>query len=252
MATSPVAGLPPHTIRRSARARRARLTVTREGDLVVVLPRRAAERDAAMLVAQHLDWVHRQLGRVAATCRRLDARPPLIGKRRLDVHGIPHMIHLAGAGDPPGGARPRVERHLSSDAEGLTGELVIHPGRGTAARDPVAVLDAWLRTQAREVITARVQARAPEMGVVPGPISIRAQRSRWGSASPDRSLSFNWRLLLAPPFVLDAVVVHELAHLRVRGHGATFWAIARRHAPHTDEARAWLKAHHAELMAALD
>jgi predicted metal-dependent hydrolase len=65
-------------------------------------------------------------------------------------------------------------------------------------------------------------------------------------------LSFNWRLLLAPPFALDAVVVHELAHLRIRGHGPRFWALVRQHAPRTDEARAWLRAHHAELMAALD
>ena len=255
MATPPVAGLPPHTIRRSARARHARLTVTRDGELVVVLPRRAPDRTAALLVAEHLDWVHAHLRRAAATRRRLDARPPLIGVRRLDVHGIPHTIRLAEDGAPGSPAprgRARVERLLSSDAEGLTGELVIHAGRSAATPDPVALLDAWLRAQAREVIEARVAARAPAMGVTPGRISIRAQRSRWGSASPDGSLSFNWRLVLAPPYVLDAVVVHELAHLRVRGHGASFWAIARRHAPRTDEARVWLKAHHAELMAALD
>ena len=218
----------------------------------MVLPRRAPERAAALLVAEHLDWVHVQLGRVAATRRRLDARLPLIGGRRLEVNGIPHIARLARPDDPGAGTgRSRVERHLAADADGLTGELVVHPGRAGDA-DPSALLASWLRAEARRVLTARVAAHAPAMAVTPARITIRAQTSRWGSASRDGSLSFNWRLLLAPPFALDAVVVHELAHLVVRGHGPGFWAVARRHAPRTDEARAWLKAHHVELMAALD
>ena len=251
MPTPPVTALPPHTVRRSARARRARLTVTREGELVVVLPRRAAERTAALLIAEHLDWVHAHLDRAAATRAALAGRPPLIGGRRLTVNGIPCTVRLAGPDDPPGRAGvARVDRLLASDVDGLTGDLVIHAGRGT--RPPDAILEAWLREQARGVIEAQVAARAPAMAVTPGRITIRAQTSRWGSASRDGALSFNWRLILAPPFVLDAVVVHELAHLRVRGHGPRFWTIARQHAPRTDEARAWLRAHHAELMAALD
>lgn len=252
MATPPVVGLPPHTIRRSARARRARLTVTRDGLVVVVLPRRAPERAAALLVAEHLDWIGRQVGRVAATRQRLDARLPLIGGRWLDINGIPHTIRLADDRDPvTGTGRARVERLLASDADGLTGELVVHLGRA-ATTDPRAVVEGWLRAEARRVVRDRLAARAPAMAVTPGRITIRAQTSRWGSASRDGSLSFNWRLLLAPPYVLDAVVVHELAHLRVRGHGPGFWALARGHAPRTDEARAWLRAHHAELMAALE
>jgi len=228
------------------------LTVTRDGELVVVLPRRAPERAAALLIAEHLDWVQTQLGRVAAMRRRLDARPALVAGRRLDVNGIPHVVRLAGPDDPGMGAgRARVERHLTSDADGLIGELLIHAGRAGTA-DPAALLEGWLRAEARRVLADRIAARAPAMAVAPGRITIRAQTSRWGSASRDGSLSFNWRLLLAPPFALDAVVVHELAHLAVRGHGPAFWAMVRRHAPRTDEARAWLRAHHAELMAALD
>ena len=74
----PDAPLPPHTVRRSPRARHARLTITREGDLIVVLPRRAPERAAAQLVSQHLDWVNAQLDRVAAGCQRKFATGGLI------------------------------------------------------------------------------------------------------------------------------------------------------------------------------
>jgi predicted metal-dependent hydrolase len=247
VASLPGVDLPAHTIRRSTRARRARLTVTRDGEVVVVLPSRAPQRAAALLVSQHLDWLRAQLVRVAAIRRQLETRPSLTEGRPLEVNGIPHRVRVAAA---DGRRRGRVERILASDAEGLTGELVVWPGSGD--RDAAGFVDAWLRAEARRVIEARIAARAPVMGVTPGRISIRAQRTRWGSASRDGSLSFNWRLLLAPPFVLDAVVVHELAHLVVRGHSARFWALARLHAPRTDEARAWLRAHHAELLAALD
>lgn len=251
MTTSPEDELPPHTVRRSTRARRARLTVTRQGELVVVLPARAPDRAAALLVAQHLAWVRHHLDRVQAARARLDERPALTDGRHLAVNGIPHTVRVAlvtGEGRPTGPAR--VERHLASDADGLVGELVVQPGR--TGRPIEELVEAWLRAEARRVIAARIAARAPAMGVTPGRLTIRAQRSRWGSASRDGSLSFNWRLLLAPPFVLDAVVVHELAHLVVRGHSARFWALVRTHAPRTDEARAWLRAHHEELLAALE
>jgi predicted metal-dependent hydrolase len=90
------------------------------------------------------------------------------------------------------------------------------------------------------------------MGVTPTALSVRDQRSRWGSAARSGSLSFSWRLVLAPPDVLDAVVVHELAHLRHADHGPRFWDLAMTHAPRTTEARRWLRAHRDLLRAALD
>jgi predicted metal-dependent hydrolase len=105
---------------------------------------------------------------------------------------------------------------------------------------------------ARTRLAERVSAHAVAMGVRPGRISVRDQTSRWASASPGGGLSFSWRLILAPPYVLDAVVVHELAHLRIRGHSHAFWALVLRHAPRTPEARRWLRDHAREVRAALD
>ena len=76
--------------------------------------------------------------------------------------------------------------------------------------------------------------------------------SPWASASANGSLSFSWRLVLAPPFVLDSVVVHELAHLRIRGHTRRFWALVERHAPRTPEARRWLREHAPETGLEID
>jgi predicted metal-dependent hydrolase len=230
-----------YTVRRSDRAHRTRLTVSREGETVVVLPRGVPVAEAARMVEHHAAWIDRHVARVAEERARLAARPPLGAGRVLEVAGEPLCTRSVGGGRVVG-TRSRVD--LAS------GELVVRlgqDGRGTAE-----VLEAWLRQRAREAIAARVKTRAPELGVRPGRLAIRDQRSRWASASASGALSFGWRLILAPPFVLDAVVVHELAHLRIRGHTRRFWALVERHAPRTPEARRWLREHAADLRAALE
>jgi predicted metal-dependent hydrolase len=232
-------------VRRSARARRARITVTDDARVVVVLPRRAPATIAEALVQRHASWVRRHVAAARARRARIDARPSLGEGRVLEVNGIPHEVRVVPSPAP----RSRVSRSLDSDVQGIRGCIRIEAQDQAAAS---LALESWLRTEARRVLHARVAAIAPAMNVTPTRISVRDQRSRWGSASRRGSLSFSWRLVLAPPYVLDAVVVHELAHLRHADHGARFWALAKTHAPRTDEARGWLRAHRDLLRAALD
>jgi predicted metal-dependent hydrolase len=114
------------------------------------------------------------------------------------------------------------------------------------------VLEAWLRERARAAIDAAIAAHASALNVAPAAISVRDQRSRWGSASRQRRLSFSWRLVLAPPEALETVVIHELAHLRVFGHGPAFWALVASRRPDHLVWRRWLRTHSYELHAALD
>ena len=231
----------PYQIRRSDRARRARITVSREGQTVVVLPRRMPASEAKRLVAEHADWIDRHITRVAAEHERLGARPALGEGRTLLVAGEPCRVSTvdASTGRP---ARGRIEE--------VVGGVVVRLGRD--GRDTAQILEPWLREQARDVISRQVAIHAPQLDVRPGRISIRDQRSRWASASASGGLSFSWRLVLAPPFVLDSVVVHELAHLRIRNHSQRFWSLVEGHAPRTPEARRWLREHATELRAALD
>ncbi len=229
-----------YRVRRSDRARRARLTVSRDGEAVVVLPRRMPLAEAERLVGQHADWLDRHIGRIDDERDRLAARPPLGEGRVLEVAGEPLRISAVVAAVRP--VRGRVEP--------IPAGLVVRLGRD--GRGTAELLEAWLRERARAVIRQRVAARAIEMEVRAGHLSIRDQSSRWASASTSGALSFSWRLLLAPPFVLDAVVVHELAHLHIRGHTRRFWALVERHAPRTPEARRWLRDHATEVRAALD
>jgi hypothetical protein len=197
--------------------------------------------EADRLVAQHSNWLDRHLGRIEREDARLADRPPLGQGRLLTVAGEALRVSAIDA---------VARRPVRGRVEHAPGQVLVRLGRD--GRDTGQLLDAWLRAHARVVIGERVAARALEMDVKPGRISIRDQSSRWASASPSAALSFSWRLLLAPPFVLDAVVVHELAHLRIRGHTPRFWALVERYAPRTPEARAWLREHAREVRAALD
>mgnify|MGYP001820252207 FL=1 len=215
--------------------------MTREGEAVVVLPRRMPLAEAERLVVEHRAWLERHVTRVAAERERLDARPALGEGRVLSVAGEPCRVSTvdAGAGRPVHGR-----------VEAVPGGAVVRLGRD--GRDTADLLEPWLRERARGVITESVAVRAPELDVRPGRISIRDQRSRWASASASGALSFSWRLVLAPPFVLDSVVIHELAHLRIGNHTRRFWVLVERHAPRAPEARRWLRDHATELRAALD
>jgi predicted metal-dependent hydrolase len=119
-------------------------------------------------------------------------------------------------------------------------------------RSLAVVLDAWLRARAGDAIQRAIARHADALGVEPAAISVRDQRTRWGSASRGRRLAFSWRLVLAPPEALDTVVIHELAHLRVFGHGPAFWALVASRRPDHRQWRRWLRDHALELHGALD
>jgi predicted metal-dependent hydrolase len=232
-------------VRRSPRARRARITVREDGRVVVVLPTRAPMAVAQELVRRHERWVRHHVAAALERQARLRQRPQLLDGRVLEVNGVPHAVVLVSSV----AQRATVRRTLDADDQGIRGTLEVR-ARDTASG--VTAVEGWLRAEARRLLVARVSALAPVVGVQPTKVTVRDQRSRWGSASRSGSLSFSWRLVLAPPYVLDAVVVHELAHLRHADHGPRFWALAKAHAPRTDEARRWLRANRDGVRAALD
>ena len=139
-------------------------------------------------------------------------------------------------------------------------ERVLDSHRGWIARerakqvprlglDPQAVSEAATRRVARELVTAAADDEARALGVRYERIAIRDQRTRWGSCSSRGTLSFNWRLALAPHSVLDYVVVHELCHLREPNHSPRFWALVAERRPGWRAERDWLREHGAELLA---
>jgi predicted metal-dependent hydrolase len=115
--------------------------------------------------------------------------------------------------------------------------------------DPRSVSEADARRAARELVSMIAVEEAEALGVTYARIAIRGQRTRWGSCSSRGTLSFNWRLALAPLSVLDYVVVHELCHLRVPNHSPRFWALVAERRPGWRAERDWLRRHGEELLA---
>jgi predicted metal-dependent hydrolase len=113
----------------------------------------------------------------------------------------------------------------------------------------LTVSESAARARARELASALAEEEAGRLGVAYRRIRIGGQRTLWGSCSPRGTLSFNWRLVLAPLEVLDYVVVHELCHLRVPNHSRRFWALVEERRPHWREQRDWLREHGPELLA---
>jgi hypothetical protein len=193
------------------------VTVDPDRGVEVVLPRRSPERQAARVVRELGPWIERRL---AAQERAREA-----------VHGPPGTVpYLGGAlALVPEPGRTRVHRR---------GDALLVP-----ADDPVPALERWYRRAARAEIAPRAQAAAAAVGARMTALTIRAQRTRWGSCSPTGALSFNWRLLLAPEPVLDYVVVHEACHLKIADHSPRFWALVERHCPDWRDHARWLRKH---------
>jgi predicted metal-dependent hydrolase len=115
--------------------------------------------------------------------------------------------------------------------------------------DRLTLTESQGRREALARISLVAQSEARALDVRYGRIALRDQRSRWGSCSSKGTLSFNWRLVLAPHDVLDYVVVHEVCHLAELHHGPAFWALVAKRRPAYEESKAWLDEHGWEILA---
>jgi predicted metal-dependent hydrolase len=241
----------PYTLRRSPRSRGLRVVIHPDRGVVVTIPaagRRGwsdPERHVTSFLAEREPWLRRHLERMARDRAVLVARGGLRDGATIRFRGDLHRLRLLPA--RAGLRRSSVERIGGTDED----ELIVH--LAPADRRPVAaVLEAWLRPRARAAIDQEIGRHATALGVSPAAVTVRDQRSRWGSASRQGRLAFSWRLVLAPPEALETVVIHELAHLRVFGHGPKFWDVVASRRPDHKKWRRWLHDHSTELHGALD
>lgn len=218
----------PVTVRRNPRARRLILRIDAASGLpVVTLPPRTALSQAEAFLGKHVGWLEARLGqavRAAPFCR--GALFPLRGSPcRIEHRGGRGLVRLDPAGEETLLSVPGDVDHL-----------------------PRRVAD-WLKREARRDLTAAVARHAERLGETPAGIRIGDARSRWGSCTSQGVLTFSWRLVLAPPHVLDYLAAHEVAHLAEMNHGPDFWATVARLDPHHRAARLWLKRNGAGLHA---
>jgi predicted metal-dependent hydrolase len=239
-----------YRVRRSARSRGLRVTIDpRAGVLVSVPPatRRGwahPEPRIEAFLRERASWVVRHLERLERDREAAAARGGARDGGLVPFHGELHRITISG-----GRATGPSTVTAVAGPDGPT--LVVHLRAGER-RTLDRVLTAWLRESARSAIDRAVARHAAALGVRPVKVDLRDPKSRWGSASRNSRLMFSWRLILAPPASLETVVVHELAHLRVFGHGPGFWALVARLRPDHLADRAWLRRNTYAIHAALE
>jgi len=214
----------PYKIRVSARAHRLRITVSSKG-VTVTLPKGVPLREAERFMRQNAEWVTAQLERASRQAKP-SALPPDVILWRGEA------VQLVRVEEPDRKSRARVEASR--------GRLRVYLPAGSRISTRSAA-EAWLRASARDEIGQVVAAEARRMGAHPKALSIRDQRTRWGSCSSRGNLSFNWRLVMAPPTVLRYVVIHELTHLFEPNHSKDFWAVVARYDPDFKRSRTWLR-----------
>ena len=211
--------------KRHNRARRLIVRLDRKGEAVTVtVPPRASRKEALAFVDKSRAWI---AARLAKQPQAVAFAPGVEIMLRGAAHVIIHEPHRRGlvriAADP---------------------DRIIVPGDVAHLKRR---LTDWLKREAKRDLIEASDHHARSIGVTFSKLSVRDQASRWGSCTADGSLSYSWRLVLAPSHVLDYVAVHEVAHLKHMNHGMRFWRLVLAHCPHAGEARSWLKHHGASL-----
>ncbi|RED47699.1 M48 family metallopeptidase [Aestuariispira insulae] len=207
-------------VRQSERARNLSLKYDSKKDMaVLVLPRGISEKRGFAFVEQHQDWL---LDQIRSLPERLSFQVGI----SIPYQGVDHVI-----------------RHDPDRRYGVR----VTEGPGLAVAGPEEHLSRRLRDHLKKEAKARIvplaKDYADQIGKTVGRISIRDQKTRWGSCSAKGDLSFNWRLIMAPPEVLDYVVAHEVAHLAQHNHSPAFWAVVEQIQPEMKRWRTWLKRH---------
>jgi predicted metal-dependent hydrolase len=217
-------------LRRAATARRFTLRVRFAArDAVLTMPSRASLRDARAFAERHAAWIATRLNRLPATI-------PFAHGSIVPLRGVDHaLLHMPGR-------RGTVWTEQRDDV--TTGVALCVAGHAEHVHRRV---QDHFKREARRDLESAVARHTSTLGLPPRGVGLRDPVSRWGSCSSSGSLNFSWRLIMAPPHVLDYLAAHEVAHLVHLDHSPRFWALARRLCSDTDRAEAWLSAHGAHL-----
>jgi predicted metal-dependent hydrolase len=226
-----------YTVKRSLRARHVRLEVRRETGLTVVVPHSYKIGQLPRLLESKERWISTTLAGYS------NSQSPLAEKELESGDTIPYL----------GRDLKLVKRESSSEVDRITlkgDTLSVSQGlfRNGALE---AALERWYRAEAARLINEKADRLSSQMGVRYKQIVIRGQRTRWGSCSHKKNLSFNWKLIMAPEPVIDYVVIHELTHLKEMSHSKRFWGLVAQHCHRWREYRMWLRQHESNLTARL-
>lgn len=219
----------PLRIVESDRAKRLILRIETGGQaLRVTVPAGVPAREVDRFVERHHGWLEQRLAKVPV-------KPQVRPGTKLPLRGVPHLI----VHEP--GSRGSVS---IGEVDGQPA-LIVH---GDRTHLPRRLAD-FLKREAKKDIELLVARHTATVGRKAKTVKFRDTSSRWGSCTSDGNLSFSWRIMMAPPLIIDYLVAHEVAHLKEMNHGPRFWKLCGDLCPRTDEAKAWLKRNGSALQA---
>ena len=214
-----------YKIVRSAKRKTLGITVERDRSVVVHAPESLSDEEVGRIVDAKRQWIFEKQGHPQKYKERT---PP--GKEVVNGESAPYL-----------GRDYRIQvRETDSGEVEFARQFLVPPAHQAKRRE---VLKEWYIAEAKEKILRRVRQHAQELGVEFSSARIVDNRCRWGSCTVGDSVNFNWRLIKAPMFVIDYVIVHELAHLLEGNHTPEFWSIVRANTPTMEKAKDWLKEH---------
>jgi len=234
-----------YSVRRSCRAKRVRIIVKAD-KVEVVAPPKVSEHRIKAFVDAHQEWIKAAVLRVIAKADAVPTLAPAVYQHGVQIPFQGRQIPLS--------LLPSQARTVRLQLEPEAGFMVTMPGHVDSQQISELIrqiLIRWMKNQARIHATQLIDKHAPSFGLFPKSLKIKTQKSRWGSCGPNNDVNLNWLLMLAPPQVMEYVVVHELCHIKHKNHSKDFWGLVAAHLPDYLVQRSWLKQHGASLMRGL-
>jgi len=215
-----------YTIKRSPKRKKLTITVERDRSVIVHAPESTPEETIREVVESKRQWIYEK----TTHAQKYEKRPHPPGKELVSGESALYL-----------GREYRVEVIPTDSTEIRFGQRFFIPA--SLAGERRSVLRNWYVNRAKEQILPKIESIATLLGVELASAKIVDSRFRWGSCTVKNNVNLNWRLMKAPMFVIDYVIVHELAHLLEANHTLRFWNIVRTHAPRMEKARSWLREH---------
>lgn len=212
-----------YQVQRNTRSRNLRMRITNASEVIVSAPPRVSDHVISRFVSDHTDWIIKNLA-------KLKARKSIQKPDELTVFGKNYKKVVHPADD----VNTRHPVFIQDD------ELHIQPVSDSAAAVQ-RTFETFLKTTAQKYIIPRTKQLADIMNITYTTLTLRDQKTRWGSCSSQGGLNFNWRLVQYPTQMIDYVIIHELAHRREMNHSHRFWAIVAKYDPEYQAHRRWLQ-----------
>ncbi|MDG6773991.1 SprT family zinc-dependent metalloprotease [Thiomicrorhabdus sp. ZW0627] len=216
------------------------------------VPRHLSERALNKLLQHHSQWIARKVQTLQS--RPLEGFKAQPGETVL-FHGEAYELQFSEADVSENRAVSSRRRKSKLQCRLQDGAFYLHgiaenvdTESETFLTDIKGAIQHWFIEQSHAYIEPRMESYARQIGVQPKSVTVKTYKSRWGSCYPDGRIQFNWKLMQAPEWVVDYVIVHELCHLVHANHSRNFWQLVERHYPQTPQAKRWIKQHGGQLI----